>query len=161
EDAEGYHVGVTDTKVYDASKGTWSAGPSMLGPHQGGVAVLLRDGGVLVAGGEDAKLKVTAASERLDAALTRWTQAAPLPAPTMSPGGVTLSDGTGLVASGHDAHEECVNLAAIYDPRKNTWRTVDPLPNAQVFASLFLGPDGSAYVIGGVCGRTYFPVLSL
>ncbi len=41
------------TEVYDPVAQTWSAGPDLLGPRDGGQAVVLDDGSILIMGGVD------------------------------------------------------------------------------------------------------------
>jgi hypothetical protein len=42
---------LASTEIYDPATDSWSAGPSLLGPRQGGQAITLGDGSVLVFGG--------------------------------------------------------------------------------------------------------------
>ncbi len=73
--------------------------------RQGAVAVALRDGRVLVAGGTGVSL--TAAAELYDPASGAWYTLPPMPETHAGGAGVLLADGSVLVVGGHGASSTC------------------------------------------------------
>lgn len=135
--------------------GAWSRGPDLPTPRKSASIVALNGGGALVLFGF-ANKGVVAGGERLDAKLTGWTAVkAPL---TGSDLGITvLDDGRVLVAGGHDKSSECMGDSALFDPTKDAWTTLPKLPEPQVYGAL-IATTGKAYLVGGLCDNTYYPL---
>jgi len=96
---------------FDADGGRLTAVAPMPAPRADGVAVLLADGRVLVAGGADGGVdtnggmapvvpRLTTSAAIYDPATDRWTETTPLPAPREGGTATLLPDGTVLVAGG-------------------------------------------------------------
>ena len=140
----------SSAELYDPATGTWSATGSMLKPHAGFRATLLRDGKVLLgdvdpaaAGGST--LESTGA-EVYDPASGTWTLAGKIvwygsPALVRDAEATLLLDGRVLVTGPHGAE--------LYDPDTGTWAATQKMvaPPAQHAATLL--PDGTVLVVKG------------
>ncbi len=82
---------------------TWTATGRLATARTSAVAVRLRDGRVLVAGGYDA-YGPTKTAELYDPATGKWTAAPPMPAPRGGGAAVVLRDGSVLIVGGLGAH---------------------------------------------------------
>jgi hypothetical protein len=141
------------SEVYDPATGHWSSipggGPSRLRP---GVAKL-RDGRVLVAGG-DGLSEEYASAELYDPATDTWTPVAPMHEVRRNPLAATLPDGRVLVAGGYRfASPESTAASGtyeIYNPADNTWTTPAKLsrPRANDARMVTLS-DGRLVITGG------------
>lgn len=114
--------------------------------HSGGVAVLLGNGKVLVAGGVD-KNGQTAEADLLDPILNTWT-ASTMNSAHQDAVGVMLPNGQVLVAGGYDgvAPEK---VAELYDPVGNVWRTATAMNTARRACAAVVLPSGKVLVVGG------------
>ena len=86
--------------LYDAGAKLWKPTGNLLAPRAGHTATLLRDGRVLVAGGD---WKGGAFAETYDVASGVWSWAAPLNTPRSSHTATLLLDGSVLIAGGEIA----------------------------------------------------------
>src|SRR4029453_13200361 len=96
--------GLTSAEVYNPAKGTWSPTGAMHHARWGHSAVLLGDGGVLVAGGSAVRsgqsLGALRTAERYDPKTGTWTEVAPMTDARTGHPAVVLDKGLVLVAGG-------------------------------------------------------------
>lgn len=86
--------------IFDPKTSQWSAGPALAAPRISHGATLLRDGRVMLAGGETETFRETATVEIYDPATDSVQQAAPLPRGVSHPSLATLPDGRVLAVGG-------------------------------------------------------------
>jgi Kelch motif len=107
------------TEVFDPKTGRFRPGPPLLRPRVGHVAVRLRDGSVLVAGGwTGSEPTATAELYRPGRGFSR------LPSMTTARGGFTASllpDGRVLIVGGTDG-QRTLHSAELFDPRSRSFR---------------------------------------
>ena len=109
---------VATVDLYDPSTQTWAAGPPLLDPRRDASAVTLRDGRVLVLGGEDPGDQRRA--EIFDPATGTWTRAASSIAGRAGTTSFLLDDGRVLFLGGGDYSSETPG-GEIYDPARDSW----------------------------------------
>lgn len=138
------------TLVLDPATNTWSTGAPMPTPRQRATAVTLRDGRIVVTGGNRGYIwgELSAINEIYNPATNTWAAAAPQPvlvhwnmAALRSDGRVVITGGataSGLIASTH-----------VYDPMLDRWAV--GTPNAEVHYAGYMTstPDGRVYVLTG------------
>jgi hypothetical protein len=128
-----------------ADAGSWQHGPDMLAARSGHVAVTMRDGRVLVTGGEASG----SPSAELYTPGGGWTAAAaPPPVYRVGAQALQLPDGNVLVVGGQDP--ESAPSAALYDPVTDRWTaTSPPLVARGVYPTATLLDTGQVLVTGG------------
>jgi hypothetical protein len=109
-------------------------------------AVRLRDGRVLVTGGQAADAAATA--EIYDPAAERWHPAAPMATPRWGHSATLLADGRVLVVGGH-AGSSSIPTAELYDPVGDAWRAAATPAHPYRFHTATLLADGRVLVAGG------------
>lgn len=111
--------GLRSAEVYTPSSNSWRPVADMPSAHTDHVAVLLRSGQVLVAGGGDQAGKgITLTSEVFDPGSGKWQSTGHLMAPVTRGAAALLADGRVLlVGSGTPEAPE----AEVYDPATRTW----------------------------------------
>ncbi|HZZ91816.1 MAG TPA: kelch repeat-containing protein [Usitatibacter sp.] len=154
-------AGADDSDPQDCSKNhfilddpCWpEAGPLHVA-RAGHTATLLRDGRVLVAGGDGGGMGTSV--ETYDPATGRWTMAAPLHLSRSGHTATLLADGRVLVLGGHFTYAPSAAVfviaptGEIYDPAIDSWELVaGPLTPRIAFTATLL-PDGEVLVAGGV-----------
>lgn len=157
----GEHEGLASAERFDPQTGKWSATGAMAGPRVGHSATLLRDGRVLVVGGQtndhaDNPNRDVLTAELYDPATGQWTLAAPpLRTHGADAAATLLADGRVLVTGGNAASGGgtiYLTVAEIYDPAQNSWTTVAPLRQGAYAHSALLLPDGRVFIAGGSTG---------
>jgi len=131
------------SELYDPASGTWVVTGAMLTPRALESATLLKDGTVLVAGGDDVLGAGLLTAEIYQPSTEAWsatTKSAHGHA-YQNPNAVLLSDGTVLLA---DVGAE------VYDPIARSW-TVAPGTIALDRQSATLLNDGRVLIAGGCC----------
>ena len=96
-------------------------------PRTGHAAVLLANGKVLVAGGDDPNEQGLASAEIYDPATNKWTSTGSMLTPRVARGAVVLKDGRVLVTGGGEGR----NLAEIYDPPSGAWHPTGNMTTAR------------------------------
>ncbi|MBI2387971.1 MAG: hypothetical protein HYV09_00005 [Deltaproteobacteria bacterium] len=86
--------------IFDPKTSQWSAGPALAAQRISHGATRLRDGRVMLAGGETESFHETASVEIFDPATNTVMEAAPLPRGVSHPSLVTLGDGRVLAVGG-------------------------------------------------------------
>jgi hypothetical protein len=136
---------------YSPATGTWRAGPTLLvGRAQGGAAVLLRNGSVLIAGGDGGGDHMLAAAELYDPATgSRATGAMSTTRAEFA--AALLVDGRLLAVGGFDVPGtgKLLSSAEIYDPSAGAWRGAGSMGSARFDFTATLLEDGRVLVTGG------------
>jgi hypothetical protein len=133
--------GLLATQAFDTATGTFRRVGDLSSRHDaGGSATALRDGGVLVAGGQ---VPAIAAAERYDPASGRWTSAGNMATPRRGHTATRLRDGRVLIAGGviccNTSGEIVTGTAEIYDP----------MSDRRGFHTATLLADGRVLITGG------------
>jgi len=156
-DPLGYGVrsaGPDSVEIYDPAAGTWQKAAPLVQARRWHSATLLRDGRVLVAGGESNHHWVGLPGgnvEVYDPATNSWAPAAPvLHTPAYAHASATLlPDGRVLMAGGGDVNGNFV-LSQLYDPLANAWVLADSPGLYRYAHSATALPDGRILLAGGV-----------
>ena len=131
--------------------GTWIAVGPMNSAHSGASAVLLQDGRILVAGGNDTNGPSTTAE--FFGANGSFSMATPMNVARSGHVAVVLQDGRVLVAGGTISGGASTNSAEIYDPVANSWtNVVGGMVEARAGAMSAVLQDGRVLIAGGQNG---------
>jgi len=147
-----YWAPVDRVEVFIPESRTWMIGAPLREERSDHSATALRDGRILVAGGNQGG-KLLRSVEIYDPSRDLWTIASPLPRPRTQFSMTTLLDGRVLVAGGFQDDGIITASTLLYDPATNKWtggatlleprlnHTMVPLPGGDV---LFVGGEGRA-----------------
>ena len=158
---------LASAELYDPTTRQWSSAGNMTYSRAGQWSVLLKDGRVLVLGGESAPTigstgkgysgcgvqcpQFVATPEIYDPATNRWSTAAPIPnayqqfTVTVLPTGKVLLAGAYEGATSTGAYS--TNL--LYDPVANSWSTAAAMITPRIGQVVVLLPTGNVLVEGG------------
>ena len=132
--------------------GVWSAAASLATGRTGHTATLLRDGRVLLVGGDDGLGQALASATVFDPRLNLWRPAASMRTARVAHSATLLPDGRVLVAGGFTGGDSLESMAGaeIYDPAADRWKDAAPMlyPRARHTATLL--PGGKVLVVGGI-----------
>jgi N-acetylneuraminic acid mutarotase len=153
----GYDGGATLTTakvdIYDASEGTWSAGPPLPdGVGRFGLtATTLADGRVLVAGGDDGSLSSgsTLPSAAIYTSGEGWQAAESMPQSRFDHAAALLPDGRVLIAGGSTVGGTALYECEVYDPSTGHWTVTGRLLEARYGLTLSALADGRILAAGG------------
>ena len=149
------HVGASPSAAATASPRGFAATGSMKDARQGASATLLKDGRVLLVGGNDVNnLAVAPSAELYDPATGQFTLTGSPHVDGVPIISILLKSGRVLVI-GCDRSASCgASLADVYDPSTGLFSAVGPVPGFRAFCTATLLNDGRVLVAGGV--DTYF-----
>jgi N-acetylneuraminic acid mutarotase len=148
---------VTGTAAPSAVTEGWGLTASMTAVRSLHTAILLANGKVLVAGGDDNKGCPTASAEIYDPVAGTWTATGSMTVARTSHTATLLPNGTVLVAGGSSSTavggvgEQA--SAEIYDPVAGTWTATASMTISRIYHSATLLPNGTVLVTAGM-GRT-------
>ena len=136
-------------ELYDPATGQWSATGSPSGPRSNHVAARLRNGKVLIAGGNgdpfSALLKTV---EIYNPDTGAWSPANDMNVARQSPKAMLLADGRVLVTGGV-VSGGFTNTAEVYDAATNTWTPTNTMNSARVLHTVTLLSNGKVLAAGG------------
>jgi len=133
---------VSAAEIYDPATNAWSTTGTMGEPRSGHVAVLLEDGGVLVAGGNGSTFEGLATAELYDPTTRTWTATGALSTPLDWLAATRLGTGDVLAVS--------QNHAEVYDHVKGSWSVTAPWASDRGnLSTLTTLANGKALVAGG------------
>lgn len=153
-------------EVLDSATGTWTPVAALNAPRSAFVAVRLRDGRILVTGGNNGWHGAYSSTKLFDPATGGWTASGLLNTARMGPIGALLLDGRVLVAGGVYSEgfrnpeefsnrttwsERSLTSAEIYDPVAGRWTETAPLHHPESAGSAFSVPDGRVLAVGATC----------
>jgi N-acetylneuraminic acid mutarotase len=137
---------LASTELYDPTTKTWSAGADLPGPRELQTAVLLPDGKVLLAGGDDGHNDLLDAVV-YDPATNTWTSVPTSLTIGGLPTAAVLQSGKVIVT----ASVSPVANSVIFDPTAGTWANGPSMNNVHLLgATATLLSDGRVLVAGGV-----------
>ena len=126
----------------------WLRGAPMSAPRADHAAVALKDGRVLVAGGENGALMYTSV-QVYDPSTDTWSAAAPLPRPRTQFLMTTLPNGMVLAIGGLESRGDVSRTSLLYDPARDRWTEGPALAYPRVLSALAALPNGDVLVVGG------------
>jgi hypothetical protein len=150
------------TDLIDPATGRWTPADALNATRSGFVAVPLRDGRVLVTGGDNGWHGSYSSTKLFDPATGRWTATGLLNTARMNPVGALLPDGRVLVAggtysegykdeadffSGRNPGSRDLTSAELYDPETGRWTLTGSLLDAPSAGSAYVLPDGRVLVV--------------
>ena len=139
------------TEIYDPQTDTWSRASDMIEGHSGGLAVLLKDGRVLIAGGYN-QAEGLASSEVFDPSIDEWIRTASMVRKTFANTATVLSDGTVLFTGGFGMSRAKGGItpgSEVFDPTTNEWSKAPDTVHGRMKHTITLLPDGRVITIGG------------
>jgi len=137
-DDDGVSPGLS-AELYDPISGTWAATGNMIEPF--GIATLLLDGRVLVAGSGDSG----PSAQLYHPGSGTWTVTGSMIEARGWRTATLLLDGRVLVTDGGGS-----GSAELYDPDSGTWTVTGSMIEARSWHSATLLPDGTVLVVGGM-----------
>ncbi|MBO9651700.1 MAG: putative Ig domain-containing protein [Variovorax sp.] len=137
---------LASAELYDPASGLWSPTGSMGQGRSLQGAALLRNGRVLVAGGNDGK-SALASTEVFDAAAGTWSPAGPLAHARYFHTVSATANGTVIAAGGGDS--KTLASTEVFDPSAGSWSATGDLVHARASHTMTLLPDGRLLIAGG------------
>ena len=134
--------------VYAADTQRWYRASPMHAARGDHAAVALRDGRVLVAGGEDGNF-IYRSAEIYDPSTDTWSVAASMPRVRTQFLMTLLPDGRVLALGGLEDRGAPSRTSILYDPRTDSWSEGPRLQYERVLSALAVLPSGDVLVIGG------------
>jgi Kelch motif/Collagen triple helix repeat (20 copies)/Galactose oxidase, central domain len=129
----------------------WARGAPMEVDRKAHTMTVLRDGDVLVTGGQQigGSPDSLTSVERYHPATDSWRTVAPLLHDRLSQTATLLPDGRVLVTGGVDTADVALASTELYDPAHDTWTAGPPMTAARRGHTATLLPDGRVLVAGG------------
>ena len=148
------HDLLVSAELYNAETGKWTATGSLSTPRaEGGTAVLLGDGKVIVAGGDGPGDPMLASAELYDPGGGAWMATGSMSGPRGQSASVLLADGQVLVAGGFDVGNETGRLLASaerFDPNTGIWSNAGSVAVPRFDPTATLLDNGKVLVAGGL-----------
>ncbi len=163
-DLEGPPADPGPTDILDPATGRWTPADPLNAPRSEYVAARLRDGRILVTGGNNGWYGAYSSTKLFDPATGRWTPTGQLNTARIGPAGALLADGRVLVAGGTYAEgykdqddfdagrgsssDRELTSAELYDPRTGRWSTTGNLHDTGSAGIAYTLADGQVLAVG-------------
>ena len=141
------------SEIFDSQTRRWSPAAPLATPRIAHVAVTLRGGRVLAAGGGGFSLasrpSYLSSGEVYNPASNLWLSAGTMRTERANAAATLLGDGRVLVAGGLNSFGPGLKSAEIYDPTKNLWSPAGDMREARFHHTATLLPNRKVLVAGG------------
>lgn len=145
---------LSTVELYSPTNKKFKATTSMSTPRLAAAAVRLRDGRVLVVGGENSSHIGVNSAEIYNPKTGRWTLTSPMNYARLNPTATLLRNGKVLVVGGYSVDSYCCALssAELFDPQTGTFSTTGFMAVARRNQTATFLKDGRVLVAGGYNG---------
>jgi len=153
DDGAGHSGLLSSSEIYAVADAGWIPAADLKTARAYGTATLLRDGDVLLAGGNGGLTSGVDASgyvfatEVYDAGLDTWTAVGSLSGGRSTHSATLLASGRVLVAGGE--HNGGLDSAESYDPVAKQWSAAGSMQHRRIGHQAVMLPSGSVLLIGG------------
>jgi hypothetical protein len=138
--------------AHDAIHGIWMQAATMPAPEMSHEAVLLRDGRVMVLGGEPLLGVPVSWTQVYDPSTRSWSTSESMHFARIGFTASVLGDGRVLVVGGVDDNLNDLASAEVWTPATDTWSLLPNLLQTRFSQSASLLPDGRVLLVGGIVG---------
>jgi hypothetical protein len=145
--------GPTPEAPFARDPGTFAAVGKMTAARGGHQAVLLRDGRVLVVGGDlrcDQECVLHATADVFDPATDLFTPTQPMVQGRQRATASLLPDGRVLIAGGYDQNGDAMASSEVYDPATGTFQAAPRMSSPRAGHTATVLADGRVLLVGGV-----------
>jgi hypothetical protein len=140
--------------AHDAEYGVWTRAASMPAPMTSHQAVLLRDGRVLVLGGEGMLGVPVSWTQVYNPSTRGWSMATTMHVARIGFTASVLRDGRVLAVGGIGATMNDLASAEVWNPETGTWTMLPNLPQTRFSQSASVLRDGRVLLVGGIVDGT-------